>query len=142
MMKHEFEEIAGYEVTDEAYNNIIEPMYMATNLDKRAFVKLLDKKAFALPTKGEMKRQMRKIANTIFEGCGATSFIEEDDALYELAREYARRFYGVTDTGNTYVIICRDYAYHGVRTDRGCTFPETIVIGCSDYEYERIVLIA
>ena len=29
MMKHEFEQIAGYEVTWEDYTNIIEPMYMA-----------------------------------------------------------------------------------------------------------------
>lgn len=142
MMKHEFETLAGYEVTDEAYTNIIEPMYMATNLDKRAFVKLLDKKAFALPTKAEMKRQMRKIANTIFEGCGATSFIAEDAELYNLAREYAKRFYGVTDNGKTYVLINRAYAYHGIRQERGCTFPEEIVIGCVDYEYERIILIA
>ena len=31
MMHKEFEEIAGIEVTAEDYNNIIEPMYMATN---------------------------------------------------------------------------------------------------------------
>ena len=30
MMKHEFEALAGYEVSFEDYNNVIEPMYMAT----------------------------------------------------------------------------------------------------------------
>ena len=45
MMHHEFETIAGYEVSYETYTNIIEPMYMATNLTKQEFVKLLNRKA-------------------------------------------------------------------------------------------------
>lgn len=55
MMKHEFEEIAGYEVTTEDYNNIIEPMYMATNLTKQEFVKTINKKRFAVVKKEEEK---------------------------------------------------------------------------------------
>lgn len=51
MMKQEFERIAGYEVSMEDYNNIIEPMYMATNLDKYEFVKVVDKNRF------EVKKQ-------------------------------------------------------------------------------------
>jgi len=45
MMKHEFEAMAGYEVTNETYDNIIEPMYMATNLSKQEFIKTLNRKA-------------------------------------------------------------------------------------------------
>lgn len=144
MMWKEFEEIAGYEVTYETYTNIIEPMYNAVNLNKRDFVKLLDKKAFALPTKAEMKREMRKIANVIFSGCGVRTFHEEENKLEALTKEYAKRFYGVDwahDT-DTYVFTTKAYAYCGVRQDRGCSFPETVVIGRGDYEYERIVLIA
>ena len=51
MMKHEFEAIAGYEVSTEDYNNIIEPMYMATNLSKAEFVKTISKKRFAVVKK-------------------------------------------------------------------------------------------
>ena len=51
MMKHEFEAIAGYEVSTEDYNNIIEPMYMATNLSKAEFVKTISKKRFAVTKK-------------------------------------------------------------------------------------------
>ena len=51
MMKHEFEEIAGYEVSREDYDNIIEPMYMATNLTKQEFVKTISKKRFAVVRK-------------------------------------------------------------------------------------------
>ena len=46
MMHHEFEQIAGYEVSYEDYTNIIEPMYLATNLSKQDFVKTLNRKAF------------------------------------------------------------------------------------------------
>lgn len=55
MMKHEFERIAGYEVSAEDYNNIIEPMYMATNLSKEDFVKTISKKRFAVVKKEEEK---------------------------------------------------------------------------------------
>lgn len=55
MMKHEFEEIAGYEVTTEDYEKIIEPMYMATNLTKQEFVKTISKKRFAIVKKEEEK---------------------------------------------------------------------------------------
>ena len=54
MMKHEFEALAGYEVSFEDYNRIIEPMYMATELSKEDFVKCIDRKRFALPTKAEL----------------------------------------------------------------------------------------
>ena len=48
MMKHEFEAIAGYEVSEEDYRKIIEPMYMATDLSKEEFVKVINKKRFAI----------------------------------------------------------------------------------------------
>lgn len=47
MTKQEFEKIAGYDVTFEDYTKIIEPMYMATTLNKQDFVKTLNKKTFA-----------------------------------------------------------------------------------------------
>ena len=46
MMKQEFEKIAGYEVSTEDYNNTIEPMYMATSMNKQEFVKTLNRKQF------------------------------------------------------------------------------------------------
>lgn len=33
MTKQEFEKLAGYKVSTEDYNSIIEPMYIATELD-------------------------------------------------------------------------------------------------------------
>lgn len=51
MMHHEFEQLAGYEVSADDYKNIIEPMYMATNLSKRDFIKSINKKAFEIKHK-------------------------------------------------------------------------------------------
>jgi hypothetical protein len=61
MMKHEFERIAGYKVTVEDYENIIEPMYMATNLSKEDFAKTLNKKFFTdrLPKTPKNIKRMR-----------------------------------------------------------------------------------
>lgn len=48
MMKFEFEMIAGYKVSEDDYNKIIEPMYNATDLDKIDFVKVIDRKRFEI----------------------------------------------------------------------------------------------
>lgn len=49
MMKHEFEQIANIEVTNDTYTSIIEPMYLATGLSKHDFVKILNLKALTAP---------------------------------------------------------------------------------------------
>lgn len=46
MMYAEFIQLAGYEVSYQTYVEIIEPMYMATNLSKENFIKCLDRKQF------------------------------------------------------------------------------------------------
>lgn len=48
-MKQEFERLAKIEVTDETYTKVIEPMYLATELSKQDFIKLLNLKALAAP---------------------------------------------------------------------------------------------
>ena len=53
MMKNEFEVLAGYEVSVSDYDNIIEPMYMATELNKAEFVKVISKERFALKSREE-----------------------------------------------------------------------------------------
>ncbi len=142
MMKHEFEELAGYEVSCEDYNNIIEPMYMATNLNKLDFIKCIDKKRFALPTKREMIKKMRKIAAYIYENCGRESFYKEKNELEELSRAYAKRFYNLKYRDiDSYWYFNTKYAYCGCIMDRGCSFPYELVLGKDDREYERITLV-
>lgn len=145
MMWKEFEELAGYEVSYDTYKKVIEPMYMALpdNVTKQEFVKMLDKKAFALPTKAETVRKMRKIASFLFENCGIAAFNDEKRELDRIAKEYARRFWGLewsTDL-EAYVYTLDRYAYRGSLMDRGCTFPAALVIGRGSNNYERIELV-
>lgn len=55
MTKQEFETLAGYEVSAENYNKVIEPMYMATDMSKAEFVKTINRKAF------EVKKESKKV---------------------------------------------------------------------------------
>ena len=141
MMWKEFEEIAGYEVSYDDYNNIIEPMYMATNLSKADFVKCIDKKRFALPTKREMIREMRKEAKHLQEICGHWSDYECENRLEDLAHKYLKRFYGIdwaTDS-QSFAYFNREYEFPSLQ--RGCTYPVEVVIGRGRHEFERIQLI-
>ena len=58
MMKNEFEALAGYEVSVSDYDNIIEPMYMATDLNKAEFVKVISKERFALKSREELIQEI------------------------------------------------------------------------------------
>lgn len=142
MMKHEFEEIAGYEVTNEDYNNIIEPMYMALpDVTKQEFVKMIDKKRFALPTKKQVINDMKKIANHLYEICGRYSDYKAEHELDRISREFAKRFYGIdwaNDT-TTYVFTLNGYEFPEIQ--RGCRYPKTLVIGNKYGEIERIELV-
>lgn len=91
MMKYEFEKIAGYEVSDYDYNNIIEPMYNATDLDKFDFVKLLNRKQFDLGAKKKaVVKEMKEIARHLKATFTHYTDYEALDRLAELADEYTK----------------------------------------------------
>lgn len=138
MMKKEFEEIAGYEVSYEDYSKIIEPMYMATNLSKKDFIATLDKKRFALPTKKQMMSEIKKMAKHLREICGHCRDHECEEKLDRLAKEYAKRFYGLdwSNDMDAYVFFTKGYECESLM--RGCTYPKELVIGRGYAEYERI----
>ena len=142
MMWKEFEEIAGYEVSYEDYTNIIEPMYMALpNVSKYDFVKMIDKKRFALPTPQEVLRQVKKEARHLFDICGYYTDYESKLRIERAAHLYMRRKYNVdwnTDT-EAFCYFINGYEYPEV--ERGCTYPKTLVIGRGQSEYERIQLV-
>lgn len=140
MMKHEFEELAGYEVSNEDYDKVIEPMYMATNLSKQEFVKCLDRKRFALPTRNQVIREMKKVAAHLFDICGHCTDYESEQKLDDMAKAYAKRFHGIdwSRDSESYVFFNRGYEYPNMR---GCSYPEELVIGRGSDEYERIVLV-
>lgn len=124
MMKKEFEALAGYEVTWEDYTQIIEPMYMATNLSKSEFVKVIDRSRFALRTEKELVAALRKEARHLKEICGHRSDSESENRYMDTVWELERRF------GGAWVTI---YAYE--YGDRGCRYPEKI----AKYDFDREV---
>lgn len=91
MMKEEFEKLAGYEVSNEDYYNIIEKMYMAVDLTKAEFVKTIDKKRFALKPVKVIIKEMRQAAEQLKESCDHYIDFETSDKLEKLIREYISR---------------------------------------------------
>ena len=91
MMKEEFEKIAGYEVSYEDYNQIIEPMYMATNLNKEDFVQCVNKKRFALTPLKNIVKDMKEIAYHLMLTCVHYTDYDAIQKLNELVEEYIGR---------------------------------------------------
>lgn len=97
MMWKEFEKLAGYEVSYKDYSEVIEPMYMATNLSKKDFVKVLDRKQFDLDYRRKMVekklvKEMKELAEEMHDLCGRTTTFEIYDELRAKAKEYINEF--------------------------------------------------
>ena len=120
MMKVEFEKLAGYEVSNEDYNNIIEPMYMATDLSKEEFVKCIDKKRFALKTKKQYTADMKKIAKHLKSTCDNYTDYDAIEKLNRLAEEYKERLFAYG------FIINSRYTLEHLGECRGCSYPADI----------------
>ena len=67
MMKSEFENLAGREVTDEQYK-AIETLYMSSNLEKTEFVKSIKAMLKSIP-KPEKKKDIKRMAVRDRSGC-------------------------------------------------------------------------
>lgn len=137
MMKYEFEALAGYKVSDEDYNKIIEPMYMAVELNKQDFVKCIDRKRFEVKSKTERQyiNEIKKIAQFLYENCGRKSYWEEKDQIDKLTRKMEKQFGYI-------VITLNGYEYEEVQ--RGCTYPKELVFYTDDgrgIEIKRVALI-
>lgn len=70
MMKQEFEKLAGIKVTEETYYNIIEPMYLATDLNKQDFIKTLNLKNLKAEEKKE--KIIKAMGTRDHSGCRMT----------------------------------------------------------------------
>lgn len=121
MMKHEFEALAGYEVSMDDYNNIIEPMYMATNLSKQEFVKTIDKKRFALKPLNKIVKEMKQIAAEAERICTHRPIYDEMNRLASLAEEYIMRKYAIGDNKTASFFIHE-------KTRWTCNYPVSIEI--------------
>ena len=139
MMWEEFEKIAGYKVSFETYNNVIEPMYMAINVSKQEFVKMLDKKAFALPTASEIKKEMKKIAFHLFEICGHSTDWQAEENLMNLAEKYAKMEFGYTrNNPKMWIKYEKGYEY---TNERGCHYIKSFTVMYGYTEIKTIKLI-
>ncbi|EOS40591.1 hypothetical protein C808_00646 [Lachnospiraceae bacterium M18-1] len=140
MMKHEFEALAGYEVSVSDYDNIIEPMYMATELSKEDFVKVICKErfAFALKSREEIIQEMRKIAGHLKKTCDHFMDIEAEEKLKELAEEYKERF-GPYKGG---FLLNTRYTLEHLGKGRGCSYPAELEIYNSKYHTTEKIKIA
>ena len=92
-MHHEFEQIAGYEVSSEDYDKYIEPMYMAIpgTISKQEFVKMIDKKRFALKPIKKIIKEMKETATHLKDTCTHYTDYESKDKLEALISEYMNR---------------------------------------------------
>lgn len=125
MKKHEFEQLAGYAVSSEDFEKVIEPMYRATTLSERDFIKCLDKKRFALRTEKQLRNEMTREARHLMETGDTYRDFDSWHRIEDLAKEYARRFFGGYD-----------YYFHEKHTGdwlwgsegRGANFPVSLVI--------------
>ena len=143
MMWKEFEELAGYEVSADTYNNIIEPMYMALkDVDKRTFIAMLDKKAFALPTAKSYLRIVKKEAEHQYDMVcrGHSGDWHSRERMEKAAKDYLRRKYGIIWSQDPEAFCYFTDGYLFV-PGRGCPYPKELVIGRGNYEYERITLV-
>ena len=137
MMQHEFEELAGYEVSTEDYNNIIEPMYMAVNLSKAEFVKTVNKKRFALKPVKNIVKEMKAVAKHLQETCEMYTDWEAKEKLEALVKEYIERKGWKGIAGHNY-----DHGFTGIGY-RGCAYPKRVEIyGLKKYNtFEKIELV-
>lgn len=136
MTKSEFEKLAGYEVSNSDYNDIIEPMYMATNLSKEEFVKVIDKKRFAIKTKQQIAAKMKSLAKHLMDTCDYYTDYNAINELNKNAEEYKEKVYA------SGFIINSKYTLEYLGDCRGCSYPASIEFYNSCYhEIDRIKLV-
>lgn len=128
MMKEEFERIAGYEVSYSDYADVIEPMYMATKLDKAEFVKTLNKRRFALRTIDSYKIELRQIAEHLKNTCEHYTDYDARDRLSDICEAIKERLSFCAG-----FIVNTKYTMEHLGECRGCVYPSYIQFYNKDY---------
>ena len=138
-MKYEFEKLAGYEVTTRDYLDIIEPMYMATDLDKLEFVKCLDRTRFDKQIRlSKFIKSAKKYAESLKKCCGKWVDVHSEEHLKGELEMYAQEKYGLAyDTDLT---IYFKTAYEFPSLQRGCTYPISAEIIVDGVTFETVKL--
>ncbi len=127
MLKSEFETLAGYEVTDNDYYKIIEPMYYAVNLDKKEFVKTLNKERFAMETIDHMCKRAKAIAEYLKRTCDHFTDYKKKGELDQILSEIKER------KGAAGFLINDSYTLEHLGEMRGCSYPSSVEFYDSGY---------
>ncbi len=130
MTHTEFMTLAGYEVSYTTYHDIIEPMYMATEVTKEEFVKMLNKKYFALRSEKQILKDMKACASRLKETCDHFIDWETKDKLDHLCEEMTER------------LGCHAYLTYDEQTLFKCYYPKKLVFYYNDYRTCKEFLIA
>ena len=94
MNYEEFIRIAGYEVSFETYKNIIEPMYMTTDIiDKKEFCKSFSKKLFGIKSTDKLLKEINKTVKFMKENTDRQLQINAWKEFKELCEDYRKRTY-------------------------------------------------
>lgn len=115
MLKNEFEDLAKIEVSYEDYKNIIEPMYMATNLSKQDFINTLNLKRFALKSKKQLINELKMLVKDIEETCCNYTNYEAIAKIESIIEELKERF--------------NDNCYITADIKNGCFYYDFVFIG-------------
>ena len=97
MLKQEFEQITGWEVTCKDYYEIIEPLYMATNMTKQDFAQVLNRKRFdqkyiKAQYEKQLLKEMKELAKEMKALCGQSTAFEKYEAMRVKALEYSKKY--------------------------------------------------
>lgn len=119
MLYREFLSIANVsedDVSVNTYDTIIEPMYMASKLDKRDFVAILNIDLIKswFPNVNTVKAKIVELVADMRRGLGHFEMIDEENELVELAKQFCKL--------NNYEfcqMACVEYEYPV--SQRGCT---------------------
>lgn len=122
MMHEEFEKLAGYEVSSKDYSMFIEPMYMALNVSKEEFVKMIDKKRFALKPISSIIKSMKKLSAELKESCNHFTDFEKIEELENLVTEYLERKGWIGDWGKIACFTIETARYFQ------CNYPHEVII--------------
>lgn len=93
MFKEEFEKLAGYKVTRLDYFRVIEPMYMATKLNKEEFVKVINRKEFETTPEKEALDKIRLYAEEYRNNAKNDGKFFITTEFNNMVEEFARKYY-------------------------------------------------
>ena len=140
MMYSEFLELSKMtenDITTETYSKVIEPMCMATNMDKRDFVKMLNIKHIkaASPNANNIANEMVEVIKDMKVQLGHTTLHQQENRFIELAENFCKL--------KNMEFCYTDFSIYEFPNDRGCSmytgFVARSASNCHTYYSYKVV---